>query len=147
MSRLATAPLAALVLVFTIACEEQGGETPNGGAYLVETGECEGNAYAKDMDTGAAEPMEVRAEADGRDILLYLDNLTANCCPSADATISYDGFDILVEFEDVTTGDPCDCECVMDFVVTMEDFTPGTYSIEVDYRGSIIGAVDVEIEA
>jgi hypothetical protein len=147
MSRLATAPLVALTIILGVACDEPGGETPNGGAYLVEAGDCEGNAYAKDMDTGAADPMDIWAEADGRDILLHLDNLTANCCPSADATINYDGFDILVEFEDVTNDEMCDCECVMDFLITMEDLTPGTYSIEVDYRGGIIGDAEVEIEA
>lgn len=146
MSRIATAPLyaLALTLAFTIGCDE-GGESPNFGAFTVDAGECEGSDYDKEYDTAAPEPTEVWAEADGRDALLHLDNLNANCCPSADAVITLDGFDMLVEFDDVTTGDPCECMCITDFLITIEDLDPGTYTIDVDYDGGTIGTVELEI--
>ncbi len=146
MSRTLLIATSAFAICLTTACET-GGENPAFGAYHVVTGDCEGDTYAKDMDTGAADPMEIWAEADGRDLVLHLDNLDANCCPSADAVITFDGTDILVEFDDVTTEDPCDCTCIMDFEITIEDLDAGSYSIEVDYHGSIIGEAEVEIEA
>ena len=145
MTRHALLVLGTLALTLgTVACDENGAN-PNFGAYLVEAGECEGNGYGKDMDTAEPEPTEIWAEADGRDVILHLDNLQANCCPSADAVITLDGADILVEFDDVTTGDPCDCECIIDFVITIEDLDAGTFTIEVDYNGTSLGSTDVEV--
>jgi hypothetical protein len=147
MSRIATAPLYALAitLALTTGCE-QGTESSGFSGYTVDAGECEGTNYDKEYDTAAPEPMEVSAEVDGQDVLLHLDNLDANCCPSPDAVITLDGFDMLVEFDDVTSGDPCDCMCVTDFLVTIEDLDAGSYSIDVDYNGGIIATVEVEIE-
>ncbi len=147
MSRIAFLAVSTLALTLTIAGCELGGEGPSSGAFTIITGDCEGDGYGKDMDTGSPDPTAVWAEADGRDAVLHLDNLLANCCPSADATVTIDGTDILVEFEDVTTEDPCDCMCVTDFLITIEDLDPGAYTIEVDYDGSIIGDAEVEIEA
>ena len=147
MSRFAFLAVSTMAMTLTtVGCETEG-ENPNFGAFTIATGECEGSAYDKDMDTGATDPTAIWAEADGRDVILHLDNLDANCCPSADAVITMDGSDILVEFDDVTTEDPCDCICVMDFEITIEDLDPGTYTIEVDYDGGIIGDAEVEIEA
>ena len=138
-----TLPLAALLAL--PACFEGNNTGPAFGAFAIATGECEGSVYGKDMDTATPEPTEIWAEADGRDVILHLDNLDANCCPSADATITFTDLDILVEFEDVTSGDPCDCSCIIDFVITIEDLDAGTYSIDVDYHGAIIGSTDVEV--
>jgi len=146
MTRRSALALGALALsLASIACEE-GNWKPNFGAYAIDYGECEGSAYDKDMDTGSTEPTEVWAEADGRDVLLHLDNLNVNCCPSPDAAVTHDGTDILVEFEDVTSDTACDCTCVMDFTITIEDLDAGTYSIEVDHNGSDLDTVEVVVE-
>ena len=145
MTRIALMTASTLALTLSATGCETGGENPNFGAYLVEAGQCEGNSYDKDLDTASPDPMDVWAEADGRDILLHLDNLDANCCPSPDATITFDGTNILVEFEDVTSGEPCDCTCITDFLVTIEDLDAGSYTLEVDYMGGSIGSAEVEI--
>ncbi len=149
MTRIASATLCALALslALTTGCDE-GGENPNFGAVAVDAGDCEGSSFDKDMDTGSTDPVSISAEASGRDVLLYLNNLDANCCPSPDAVVTLDGFDMLVEFDDETNVDEsCDCMCVMDFTVTIEDLDPGTYTIEVDHDGAIIGDTEVEVEA
>jgi len=150
MTRIASAATLALVfaLAMTIGCDEQGGENPNFGAFVIDAGECESSGLGKDMDTGSADPVAVYAEADGRDVILHLDNINANCCPSPDAVITFDGTDMLVEFDDESNVDEsCDCTCIMDFTITIEDLDPGSYSIEVDHDGAIIGDTEVEIEA
>jgi hypothetical protein len=146
MSRITA--LAPLLLGSLVACEEAVENIgPATGATWVEAGECEGSAYDKDLDTGTADPFELRVEVDHWDVTVYLDNLEANCCPSPDASYTADGDSLLVVFEDVTTGDPCDCECIMDFEITLEDVPPASYTLEVEYRGGIIGSAEVEIEA
>ncbi len=108
------------------------------------TGSCEGSPYAKDFDTGGADlETAIWAEADGDDILLHLDNLDANCCPSAGADIAVSGFDIEVDFEDVTADEACGCMCVMDFEVRIPDLGPGTYSVDVDYNGEDLDILTV----
>jgi hypothetical protein len=148
MSRFTVLGLALLTIGATVGCEiEEENIGPATGATSVVAGDCEGNAYEKDMDTGTVEPFELTATADGRDVVLYLDNLEANCCPSPDATYTADGESLLVLFEDVTGADACDCECIMDFEVTLEDVPPADYTLEVEYRGAIIGSAEVTVEA
>jgi hypothetical protein len=112
------------------------------------TGSCEGSAFDKDMSSDTANPEvdpEVWGEADGDDIVLHLENLDANCCPSAGADIVQDGFSIEVDFQDVTADEACGCMCVMDFEVRIADLGPGSYSVDVDYNGSDLAVVEVEV--
>ena len=110
------------------------------------TGSCEGSPYAKDFDTGGVDlETAIWAEADGDDVVLHLDNLDANCCPSAGADIAVDGFSVEVDFEDVTAEDACGCMCVMDFEVRIPELGPGDYSIDVDYNGADLETVEVTV--
>ncbi len=146
MSRIAAATLTALsfgLLAPLAGCDDPiEGFTPD---VVVEAFECEGSAYGKSMDTASPEPTEVWAEVDGADIVMHLDNLDANCCPSPDADVNISGSDITVLFEDVTDNNPCDCTCITDFTVTIESVDQGSYTVDVQYNSSSIGTVDVEV--
>jgi hypothetical protein len=115
------------------------------GGADVTAGECEGSPYEKSLDTGAPAEPDIWAEADGSDILLHLDDLTANCCPDASADVTRDDFDLTVEFEDVKSGYGCDCMCITDFLVEIGDNDPGTYTIDVVYDGEDLASTTVDV--
>jgi len=128
------------------ACFEPAGSLS---ADVVEA-ECIGSPYERSAlfldDT--AEPEDdpvVTAEVDGSDILVYLNAITANCCPSPAADVAVAGSDITVDFEDVTNNEMCDCECITNFTVEIASVDPGTYDITVNYHGSVLGEVQVEV--
>ena len=145
MSRRSTllAAIAMSATLQTSACAQQGMDEPE--QALVTAGECEGDAYAKSMDTGGVEPMEIWAEADAAGIMLHLDNLAANCCPSPGAQVNVEGFEIVVAFDDVTAADECGCMCITDFTVEIGANQPGEYTIDVDYDGAYLGSTTVEL--
>ncbi len=138
---LATIAMSASFL--TSACAQQGQDEPL--QAPVTAGDCEGDAYAKSMDTGDADAMEIWAEADATGIILHLDNLSANCCPSPEAEVVISGSEIDVAFEDVTGEDACLCTCITDFTVEIAADEPGEYAIDVDYHGEYLGSTTVEV--
>jgi type 1 fimbria pilin len=112
----------------------------------VQAGSCEGDAYGKDMDTGGAEiETTFGATADGDDIVIEIDDLDANCCPSPGADITTSGFDIQVDFQDVTADEACGCMCVMDFEIRIPDVLPGDYTIDLDYNGTFVASLEVTV--
>ena len=146
-SRIVWTALAAVVttyaLAFATGCELVTQQA------LVTAGSCEGDAYGKDMSSDPAEPEPVEpdiwAEADGVDIVLHLDDLDANCCPSPGADLVIDGSDIAVSFEDVTSDEACGCMCITDFEVRIPDVGPGDYTLDVDFNGSDLATVEVTV--
>ncbi len=134
---------ATFALLFASACGLAGFRAE------VTAGSCEGDAYGKDMsvDTGLPEGVEpdVWAEADGDDILLHLDDLEANCCPSPGADLTLSGTEIQVDFEDVTADEACSCMCITDFELRIPDVGAGSYTLDVDYNGSDLATVEVEV--
>jgi hypothetical protein len=137
------AVVATFAVSFATGCESI--VDPEGSDVDITAGECEGSPYGKDMDTGGPVEPEVWAEADGADILLHLDDLTANCCPSPGADIAISGSDISVDFHDVTGDEACNCICVMDFQVRIPDPGSGDYTIDVDHNGVDLDVVEVRV--
>jgi len=130
------------------ACFESTGST--GLSADVLDAECMGSAYERSAlyldDT--AEPADdpvVSAEVVGADILLYLNGITANCCPSPNAEVTLEGSEITVDFVDVTNNEMCDCECISNFTVEIASVDPGAYDITVYYYGSVLGEAAVEV--
>ncbi len=112
----------------------------------ITAGSCEGSPYEKDMDTGSSEPETTfGATADGDDIVIAIDNLTANCCPSPGADIVIDGANIAVDFQDVTSDEACNCMCVMDFEIVVPGVGPGSYTIDLDYNGGDLDTLEVTV--
>jgi len=111
------------------------------GAVTVSAGKCE------DVATGAAVPPTpvVWAEASGDDVLLHLDDLTANCCPKPGATVTLAGTTFTVVFDDLAGGGGCFCECVIDFLVTIADVASGTWTLDVEYRGAPLDSTEVTV--
>lgn len=146
MSRFAFLAVSTMAMTLTtVGCETEG-ENPNFGAFTIATGECEGSAYDKDMDTGGAElETTFSAAADGDDIVIQIDNLDANCCPSPGADITIDGVDIAVDFQDVTADEACGCMCVMDFEIVIPGVGPGSYTIDLDYNGQDLDTLEVTV--
>ncbi len=104
-----------------------------GSSAEIFAGACEGSPYGKDMDTGAPDlETTFGATADGDDILIAIDNLDANCCPSPGADITIVDSDIAVDFHDITTDEACNCMCVMDFEIRIPAVGPGDYTIALD---------------
>ena len=124
-----------LVLLFA-ACNPPANLTAD-----ITTGECEGTPGAKerattDSATDSGEP-DIWGEVSGTDILVHLDNMTANCCPTPGASFTTSGTEITVDFQsesDETMS--CDCICVMDFMVTIGGATTGEWTIYVNYNGT-----------
>jgi hypothetical protein len=120
---------------------------PSGNAD-VQVGECEGSGYraaaAEDSGSAAEPAVWVEAGADGS-VVVHLDDVTANCCPSPAATFATDGTDVSLTFVDVSAETSCDCWCVTDFVVTSEPLEPGAYDVAVDYNGEGQGTFPVTI--
>jgi len=113
----------------------------------VEFGECKNDQAARSSldDTGGEEVgATVRAEVTGRHVVVLLEDLLANCCPSPAAEVEVTGSDIRVDFEDVT-GTACRCMCVMDFRVEIGELDPGTYQIQVHHDGALVGEVEVTV--
>lgn len=118
-------------------------------ASAVEVGECQGTPDRRgpSVDTAGWEPSpSVSATVEGADVVLHLDEIFANCCPSPGASATYgeDGT-IDVQFHDVTTEDPCDCMCVFDFDVRLEDVPSGHWTVEVYDDGEYVGQADVDV--
>ncbi|MBN1335444.1 MAG: hypothetical protein JXB39_05740 [Deltaproteobacteria bacterium] len=109
------------------------------GAVTATGGDCKGEAFAVDPT-----PV-VWAEVEGRDILLHLDDLTANCCPTPGAEITLAGGTFSVVFDDLAGGGGCFCECVIDFVVRIADVASGTWTLDVAYRGADLGSTEVSV--
>ncbi len=108
------------------------------GEITTTGGDCEGQAFA------APTPV-VWAETDGRDVLLHLDDLTANCCPTPGAAITHSDTTFTVVFDDLAGGGGCFCECVIDFLVRIADVAPGTWTLDVEYRGAPLGSAEVTV--
>ena len=135
----------AVVIATFAALVATGCESLDPGAE-VTAGSCEGSAYDKDMDTGGAElETTFSAAADGDDIVIQIDNLDANCCPSPGADITIDGVDIAVDFQDVTADEACGCMCVMDFEIVIPGVGPGSYTIDLDYNGQDLDTLEVTV--
>lgn len=139
-----------LFAILALACDpattddtDPGGTS---GDLVATAGECEGSPYEKSLtdDTAGSETV-IWAEADGATIVLHLDDLVANCCPSPGADLARDGFALTVDFHDVTDGTPCDCVCVTDFRVEIPDNEPGSYTLDVLFNGSALGAATVDV--
>jgi hypothetical protein len=129
-----------LATLLAAGCQSMGS-----GAEIL-AGSCEGSPYEKDMDTGGGEPETTfGASADGDDIVIAIDNLDANCCPSPGADIAISGTDIAVDFHDVTGDEACNCMCVMDFEIRIPDLGPGDYTIDLDYNGEDLDTLEVSV--
>jgi hypothetical protein len=116
-------------------------ETPE--ALEIETGECEGSPLQRAADTGVAEP-SVWAEVDAQSrIVVHLDDMTANCCPSPEATLTGTGSALALDFLSVSATESCDCVCIFDFQVTSGPQSPGSYTIDVVFDGESFGTLEV----
>ncbi len=143
-SKIVYLSLAAVVGTFA-ALVATGCEAIGSGAEVF-AGSCEGDSYAKDMDTGAADlETTFGATADGDDIIITIDNLDANCCPSPGADVTFSGSDIAVDFHDVTGDDACLCMCVTDFEIVIPDVGPGDYTIDLDHDGTDLDILEVTV--
>ena len=114
----------------------------------VTAGSCEGDAYGKDMsfDTGFESPETTfGTTVDGSDIVIEIDDVAANCCPSPGADITTSGTGIHVDFQDVTADEACGCTCVMDFEIRIPDVGPGDYTIDLDYNGEDLTTLEVSV--
>lgn len=136
----------ALVAVALAGCGDKTTSETAGiptGTTGIETGECEGSALRGALPEA---PTEVSAGVDpeGR-LVVSLDNLMANCCPSPRGDFTVAGSGVTLAFVDVTDESPCDCTCVTDFVVTSAPFEPGTYTLEVSFNGAALGSVEVTV--
>jgi hypothetical protein len=140
-------PVRSAFLFLLVACSPNHGETgpadDTGGSDLygeVSTtgGDCEGEAFAAPVPA-------VWAETAGSDILLHLDDLTANCCPTPGTTVTLADTTFTVVFDDLAGGGGCWCECVIDFLVTIEDVAAGTWTLDVEYRGAALGSAEVTV--
>lgn len=116
----------------------------------VETGECENDVGStsrvaeSDQAATPAEP-EVLIGLEGEVLVIdYLD-MDANCCPSPQVKVEETASTLVVNLEDVAFDDPCDCTCVTDFRVTVEDVDPGVWTVTASYRGEPMATEVVEL--
>lgn len=135
---------------------EEGAEKPPGGgadpgdlsASALQVGECQDTPDRRgpSVDTAGWEPTPTATAAvDGDDVVVHLDEVYANCCPSPGATATYEDGTIVVQFHDVTTEDPCDCMCVFDFDVRLDDVPSGHWTVEVYDDGEYLDTTDVTV--
>jgi hypothetical protein len=82
---------------------------------------------------------------DGGDVVIAIEDLDANCCPSPGADITITGDVILVDFADVTADEACGCMCVMDFEIRVPAVAPGDYTIDLDYNGQDLTLLEVTV--
>ncbi len=116
------------------------------GDATIEAGSCEGDSYDKDMDTGFEElETTFGVSVDGSDIVIAIDNIDANCCPSPGADVTFTDMDIRVDFSDVTGDDACLCTCVTDFEIRIPDVEPGDYTIDLDYNGDDLDTLEITV--
>lgn len=120
----------------------------------VSTGECEGSPYdtlsrqpvagdvSDDLTTSGSGTVDIHVE-DGVLVLDYLD-MTANCCPSPEATVEIGEGQVAVDLVDVTDNRPCDCVCITDFEVEVRDLAPGAWQVEALFNGALVGGADIE---
>lgn len=114
----------------------------------IEVGECEGSAIrASNDDTGGSSfesVVSVVVDPTGA-LVVVMDDMAANCCPSPSATVDIAGADVAITFRDVTSETSCDCMCITDFTVTTAVFPAGAYTVTVDYDEVPYGPFDVTV--
>lgn len=144
------------LVLLLVACPPE--DEPSGDPTASATaGECEGtpaartapDALAEDglsQDTAGVEPHPGVSATVGEGVLVldYLD-MTANCCPSPGADLAFAEATLTVDLWDVTDQDPCDCICVTDFQVRVEDLASGPLTVIARFNSSVIGSMEVEI--
>lgn len=127
---------------------ENPGTTPNG-EVAIEIGECEGSAFRvagdDSADTGIPEMSAWAEVSDDKRLVVHLDDTSANCCPSPEATFDVIGRDVALEFLTVTSSTSCDCACIIDFVATSEPFPAGEYTLTVSFDGGELEPLVVEV--
>lgn len=108
-------------------------------------GECLGTPDARvAVDTGGFTPdPTVGARIDGDTLVLEYDQMSANCCPSPAAEVEIEGSTLTVDLRDVVHGDPCDCMCVIDFEVRVDDLDPGDWTVDALFNGARVGTLSV----
>ncbi len=144
-SKIVYLSLAAVVGTFA-ALVASGCDSDASSDATVDFSECQEDAYGKDMDTGNdIIESAIDASVDGDDIVITLDDYEANCCPSPGATITFDSFDIHVDFQEITADEACNCMCVIDFEVRIPDVAPGDYTIDFDYDGADHATLEVTV--
>ena len=137
-----TAVVVTFGLAFISGCEGVAGDA------IVEAGSCEGDTVEKDMDTGFEElETTFGVSVDGADIVIAIDNIDANCCPSPGADVTFSDADIHVDFQDVTGDDGCLCTCTTDFEIRIPDVDPGDYTIDLDYNGDDLDTLEITVPA
>lgn len=145
--RWATQRVGMLVCVALAACS--GGTTsptPTGstGEAEIDFGDCKAdatrNAAATSGDTGQLPDTTVHGEAVDGHLVVHIDDLRANCCPSPAATFTRSGASVDVELTTVTATSSCDCSCVFDVSVTSPDeYEAGEWSVDVRVDGALLG--------
>ena len=146
MKILATSMLAALFTLGVVGCTPIDDDDPQDGPFVgaIDAGDCEGDAYDEFM-MGAEDPSPLTVDVDGSNLLVHLEDIDANCCPSPGADIDVSEGLIEIQFEDVTADDACGCMCVTDFDIEVEDVDPGSYTVDVYFNGSYLDSVEVEV--
>jgi hypothetical protein len=147
-SPLVLGSLAAVVLTFGVAFASGCGVISSKAEVLA--GACEGSPYGKDMsadtgDTGFEYETSFAVSLDGDDVIVAINDIDANCCPSPGADIAFAGDEILVDFQDITADEACGCMCVMDFEIRIPDVPPGSYTIDLDYNGEDLTTLEIEV--
>jgi hypothetical protein len=116
--------------------------------FDVIAGDCEGEPGGGGEgggNAGTAVASVLDVEVDGSDLMVHLNDMVANCCPSPGADVTVAGDVVEVEVEDVTADEACGCSCVMDFDVEVVDLEAGDYTVDVFYNGSFFDTAEISI--
>lgn len=140
LSTLLTSCLICVSCVLLTACGEQASEsnpieTPHG--RVISTTGCTSFQNPADAAGAAQSCVQYRYDANRRVLELTHENAGFNCCPDdigADISVR-GGLIVISEWE---RNAPCDCNCLYDIEMVIEDLQPGAYtlSFEEPYRSS-----------
>ena len=78
-------------------------------------------------------------------IIVHLNEVDANCCPSPAADVDVVGTEVAIDFSSVTTDELCNCMCITDFTVEVGPVESGSYHVSVDYDGAFLGDIGVTV--
>ncbi len=107
----------------------------------IDVGECEGSPEEMDADGGLS------ATAAGSTVTVAFGDVDANCCPSPSAVIErgVQTLSVALSTSDGSEGE-CDCWCIQDFTVPVENVAAGTWTVYGSVDGSEFGEAAVVVE-
>ena len=100
--------------------------------------------YSECLGGGQVNPTVALTDQGGGELQVELDAWELNCClEMVVAQATYDGSAVLVALQDV--GEPCDCICGFDVIVTVEGLPAGEVMVVVQFGGQTVVNEAVEM--